>query len=485
MFYEDLVMQYSVRVLILTIIFNFIATNALAQTATEFDADGTSDIVAVTIQGDETLNWAVAQSDSNYATTQYGILGKNGSHLIPGYWTSTTVQDIGITTLNTDIKLITWTIQRPTGSQHALVLGKKGNDVIAGGDYDNNGFFDAAVATANGKVTIFTNPFASVVGGPASTAYELKFPKKNARRGEPMFLRRGGKDLIGYITYRKVKAGFKVRLNFKDLEGNKFKKRLKGFEQKKSSEIFPIKSPGGDDYIVFVRKAKDTKIVTIRDLRGSIVNRGKHLGGEVVLVGDFDPSDPGQEVGVEVSTQVQVSNPTSKVSSLLSDPGGVLADDVNIKQLGKRKKSGGSGGGSDGGSDNGGGTGNFNSVCRSVRGVSTGFLWKPDSDVSDNRGGKPVVLLQGGFKFGGSSVNIYAKNGTKVCNFTFKQGQPGINGGADHYYSGWIGGCSLTGGQIASKARSVSGSATVYVQTGSGRCVGPINNPDGRSGGIF
>ncbi|MEZ4753938.1 MAG: hypothetical protein R3A13_06450 [Bdellovibrionota bacterium] len=119
-----------------------------------------------------------------------------------------------------------------------------------------------------------------------------------------------------------------------------------------------------------------------------------------------------------------------------------------------------------------------------IQGFSTGVLWKPDSDVNDNRGGKPVVLYQGSKKPGGNSVNVYATNGIKICNFTFKPpSESGINGNSDHYYSGWVGGCSKTGGEIAAAARKASGSSKVYLEGKGDICYGPVD-PNSRSGGI-
>lgn len=138
----------------------------------------------------------------------------------------------------------------------------------------------------------------------------------------------------------------------------------------------------------------------------------------------------------------------------------------------------------DGGDEGGGGAG-IGSVCpNGTKGIGFGVLYKPAADASDAREGKPVVLLQGSNKTKSSSLNIYASNGEKICNFTFKSSSiPGVNGGSDHYFSGWTGGCGLTGGQIATKAKQASGNTNIYIQSTGGKCLGPVN-PNARSGGI-
>lgn len=137
-----------------------------------------------------------------------------------------------------------------------------------------------------------------------------------------------------------------------------------------------------------------------------------------------------------------------------------------------------------GGGDNNGGSG-LNSVCpKGTRGISGGMLYKPAADASDARQGKPAILFTGGSKTRASAIRIFASDGTEVCKFTFKASSiPGVNGGADHYFSGWSGGCGSTGSQIAGAARSASGNSNIYFEWKGGVCIGPLN-PSSRAGGI-
>ncbi|MCO6431947.1 MAG: hypothetical protein J5J00_13900 [Deltaproteobacteria bacterium] len=127
----------------------------------------------------------------------------------------------------------------------------------------------------------------------------------------------------------------------------------------------------------------------------------------------------------------------------------------------------------------------ISSVCpNGTRGIGFGVLYKPAADASDARQGKPVVLLQGSNKNRASALRIYASNGTEVCRFSFKASSiPGVNGGADHYFSGWSGGCGKTGSQISTAARAASGNSSIYIEWKGGQCLGPVN-PTSRVGGI-
>ncbi|RIL10637.1 MAG: hypothetical protein DCC75_03930 [Proteobacteria bacterium] len=122
----------------------------------------------------------------------------------------------------------------------------------------------------------------------------------------------------------------------------------------------------------------------------------------------------------------------------------------------------------------------LNRVCPSgTRGIGFGILYKPAADASDARAGKPVVLLQGSNKNRAPYLRIYSSGGEEVCRFTFKASSiPGVNGGSDHYFSGWSGGCGKTSSQLSAAA-----GGSIYIEWKNGQCLGPVN-PYSRVGGI-
>ena len=227
----------------------------------------------------------------------------------------------------------------------------------------------------------------------------------------------------------------------------------------------------------------------MRNLTGARLHNRRVNGEREVVVGDF-LADAGEEIAVETDSGLLVYNPFSKTESTLSVSGDVLVDHINVSSFRQEGSSGGSSG--ENGSESGGGeetggtapAGSLGAVCSSTRAISHGILWKPAADASDSRQHKPVVLLTGSSKTNTGSLAVYASNGTQVCTFSFKASSiQGVNGGADHYFSGWPGGCSLNASQIASKARQASGSSDVYFKWKGGSCIGPLN-PTSRSGSI-
>lgn len=120
------------------------------------------------------------------------------------------------------------------------------------------------------------------------------------------------------------------------------------------------------------------------------------------------------------------------------------------------------------------------SVCNTVIGVSSGTLWKPESDhTNDGRENKPLILFNRNIP-SKSCLDVYASDGTKVTQFGVYE-YNGKYGG--RWYSGYGCGDGLTGSQIASRAQNASGNPKVYIQRKSGECVGPID-PRQRTGGL-
>lgn len=130
------------------------------------------------------------------------------------------------------------------------------------------------------------------------------------------------------------------------------------------------------------------------------------------------------------------------------------------------------------------GSGLSKACPKGTRGFGGGMLYKPAADASDARQGKPVILFTGSSKTRSSAIKIFASNGNEICRFTFKSSSiPGVNGGADHYFSGWTGGCGKSSSQIAAAARSATGNSNIYIEWKGGQCLGPVN-PFSRTGGI-
>jgi hypothetical protein len=453
----------------------------------DFDGDGLSDPLIVRIPSSNDLRWrAYMSSDSFESIARLGEHGVVGDNLVPANWLSTSVADIGIVKKQgTDV---VWSVLDQVGEATEHTFGTTSDYLISGGDFDGNGYADAALVKRSGVAQVQTNLFTTSPTVTSRAVSELTFPRKVARKGRPLFYRVAGENTDSLAVIQLVRTGKRRKIyvmHTRNLAGQKQKITLGSVFGGVPRDAMPIMTPAGEEAVLLVSGGRKTR-VKIKSVSGELLYRGSFAKKRTVIVGDY-LSAAGDEFAVEMgSEKIKVINPFSGESTELNVGSGVIADHVNVVTFRSTGPTGSGGGGGDGGTS-GGGTkpgGGLGSVCSSVTAVSQGALYKPASDVSDNRGGKPAVLFTGSYKTGASDLKIYASNGTQVCNFPFKaSSESGVNNGADHYFSGWHGGCNLTGSQLASAARAAAGSAEVYIQWKGGGCLGPVS-PTQRHGGI-
>lgn len=453
-----------------------------AQTVpSDFSGDGLSDVFLVEIDSENNLDWSLASSDSDF-TSRSSLnpgedFGKLGYHLIPGYWTRTTKPELGY--LSESGRRVKWAV-KSGGQTYEVTFGRVRDQLISGGDYDGDGKYDAALLRKNGKARVRLDPF-----GETPTDLNFRFGKRAAKRGEPFFLSRSGEEDALAILYRHKnrKGKRRFRLVSEGVNGEVFKHRLAGRPAGKLQGVYPIGRPDGTDGVLVKTKVnKDLYQIRVYDpATGKLLFRNNYESDGTVLVGSYIAAVEGEVFGIRNGNQVTFVSPFVSSESAVRDIGsGVVVDHVNINTF---QAAGGGGGGGEETPTGEKPKGGLASVCSSVSGFSTGRLWKPESDVSDARGGKPAYLLTGSNKAGTDPKSVYASDGTEICILTFKAGQPGINNGADHFYSGWHGGCALSGSQMASRARAASGSSSVYVEWKGGACL-EVGDPRERKGGI-
>ncbi|RMG42692.1 MAG: hypothetical protein D6719_05820 [Candidatus Dadabacteria bacterium] len=454
---------------------------AVAQNVTDFDNDQRSDFLVIQPKKNGALDWYVTPSGAAFSvTSSVERFGRLGNHLIPGNWFAGSTARIGVVSVKEGTKSLLWQVKTSGGSVVSREFGKTKHTFVSGADFNGNGIHDAAIIKPNGKVIVFAEMLASKVsGGPAAKQFELTFSSKWVSRGIPFIYSIDGKrDGIGFMRKMRLN-GRKIRQYkyiWKDINNNTLTGRIKGGTRWVADEVVPVKSPSGPDWLAFISTRSNKTVVTVRSLGGKRIIKKSVSGERVVVVGDYiKPS--GEEFAFKTGRIFRVINPRSGVVRSISSVRGIAADHININSFGSSPDGNIGDGDSDLGSPSG--------TCKSFKKVTTGILWKPSSDVSDSRGGKPVLLLRGSMKTGKrGAISIYDKNGQRICSLGYKvMDEPGVNGNSDHYYSGWPGGCGLTGSQMASAAKRSSGSSSVFVEWKGSTCIGPIN-PASRQGSI-
>ncbi|MEZ4753937.1 MAG: hypothetical protein R3A13_06445 [Bdellovibrionota bacterium] len=308
--------------LALSILVLSLATQASALPDTDINRDGFSDVVMVKINKDGSLLWnrvstgAVAGSE-----TALGSFGVNGQMLAPGAWFNNKQTHIGTVGLNGS-KII-WYVRDNNGVLQSLEYGSKGMTALSGGDYNDNGIVDALTASSDGKVYIRTEAFAQLVGK-TSAEFELDFGSKVAKRGKLFFLSvDGGGDLAAYLVRKRARKGFRYVLYARNVFNTLVKKRFRGSGLDKISDVFPVEGPYGVDYVGIVTKNSKRLVVTVRDIRGSIIERRSFRKGKFAITGDYF-KDAGHEVAVLTSKGLKIFNPNTKNIQLYAASAGIL-----------------------------------------------------------------------------------------------------------------------------------------------------------------
>jgi hypothetical protein len=440
---------------------------AFAAVPNDFDSDGISDRVRVEIGGDKSLTWKALLS-GNQQTETLGTIGKEGDHLIMAQWLSGGSQ-IGVVSLSGSDDIV-WSILNGAGEKLERTFGKKGDLVVAGGDFNGNGTADAAVVRLKGskaewqiRYDIFTsdtpNERSETFGKAGDRAFYASLD--------------GTVDLIGVIRKGKGNRSMAQVKNLATGQVRKFLRLPKFASAGTRPRAFPIPQASGEDLLGFqLRKGNETE-VRVYTLAGAEVTTAPFEGKGDSIVGQFaaGEGDRGFEVLFQGDSESGVLDPNKGEVTATSNLGGVPVDEININTMGAPTTADpGNGGG--GGSSNGGGS---VSQCSQTMGWPGSHIYKTVgsnhfTDIRRNTIG--VILRMGARGPFPNCIEALDTSGRVIAKLgIYARG----TGWAARYYAG-IGcgaGTPFNGSRLASIARANTGSSRVYMSFG-GVCYGPI-----------
>ncbi len=457
----------------------FLPFFALAESI-DVDGNGTADLLSVNVGTNGSLSWSsytldagTTSASSVVAGDQYGA---DGDILAPCRWLSQTA--LQLATISRSGKNATWSV-KGAGSQ---TFGrKKDRALISGGDYDGDGICGAVRVSAKSKIVIQPNAFE---GGVARTVGY--FGLRNVKKAQDYFFisRDGLTDEVALLRTR-GKSVKRYQLIFKSLNGQTSKVKLNAAVRKTVQDAGPLLQANGKDaFYLFSRLSTGAfRVRVFNPNTGSILYSRDFTGSyeNYVLVGDYLPNRPGEEIALVKSGSLTIVDPlgiNEPQTVSRSDNGSVLADLINNGNFRK------SGGDSSSEEDTSGPVGSGKNSCKGYGGVGGGVLYKPYADADGPRKHKPVALYTGSKKPGGNDVRIFSSSGVVIGRMGFKSSSiPGVNNGAQHFYSGWGSGTGDTCSGLRSKSKKNGGNGNIYIEGTGGKCLGPIE-PCSRSGNI-
>ena len=428
----------------------------------DFDSDGSSDLVIVSVNSDKKLKWT-AKLSSTGASSALGTFGVKGNHLAMAQWQSTGTQ-IGVVSLVKSTGKIKWTVKLNDGTTQSRTFGKKGDLVISGGDLNGNGTADAAVARiVNGAVTweVWYDMFAS--------SSENKQTYTFGKNGDRAFFARVGTDATDWIGVLRKSGTTRSLARMKNLvtgEVQQFARLPKFASNGARPRAFPIRQASGADLLGFHVEGEETTSIKVYNFDGTVAGTADFDGSGTSVVGEFRTTS-GYEVKFLGDKDAADFNPVAAEVINIAEVTGIPVDEININTLGAESASGG-----------GSGSGGSVSSCSSIVGWSSSFIYKTrgsehfsPGDVRRNTAG--LVLKNGAPGPYPTCVDAVSTNGTVIAKLGLYQRG---NGWAARYYAGWGCGASTAfgGSQLASRASAASGSSSIYMKLGS-TCYGPIN----------
>jgi hypothetical protein len=300
---------------------------ALASTPCDFDGDGMSELVVVNLNDHGTYDWTAFNPRLLSSRIIAQSLGSPVLKLIPGNWIdrgkaiAAIVDPVGPRASDR----ATWTVKSIDylgGVAVSKNLGRSGDIIIQGGDYDGNGITDSLILKrTTGMLGLRVNYFLSGYNGNNLGRERLYKALGSPFRDKNFFFSPDGRSDYLAVLQRRG-AAYRVLL-------------LKPFTD--SPQVFDVgtlpggahvpwvmkQGPGRADLLAFSTvRGGETQIV-VKSLAGREIYRSRAPGTDGVSVGDF-LSDPGWEIGIENGETVTIINPLTRVSRSVTRPPGKM-----------------------------------------------------------------------------------------------------------------------------------------------------------------
>lgn len=321
----------------------FLFTNSSAFAAgADYDGNGFAEVPVITTSSNGTFKWRLFDPVSGNVSLFTSGLGRPGDQLILANWIYSKVTSAGALSRPTQYSggRLVWTIRtlvRKNGQssvlEHRKFLGRRGEIIITGGDFNGDGFADALVLTnrGTGKYTwgLRGNFFQSSYN-PGLNQNRAYFPFGRWGIDKPFFLNPDGKR--DWFAVLSCPASSACRVVMTQPFTRQTKSISVGAVKDPSRVPVPVGQDDGTDLLGFVSDTGTSTSITFKNLRGATVRSVTVPLQGTVTVGNYGPG-PGEEVCVSANGNFVVLNPITGRSTTLSGPVGLAADAININTI--------------------------------------------------------------------------------------------------------------------------------------------------------
>lgn len=302
----------------------------------DFDGDGMSEFVVVNTNQQGTYDWSTYNPRSGSVRIVAQDLGSPSSKLIPGNWVNSgqavaaVVDPVGPGPLDR----ASWTLKSLDylgGVAVSKSLGRSGDIIILGGDYDGNGITDSLILKkTTGMLGLRVNYFlASYNGNNLGKERLYKALGAPFRDNNFYFSPDGRADYLAVLK-RDSRGAHVLRLK-------PFTDTPRAFNLGKlpsgARGPLPLKQAEGQpDQLLFYAIRNGQTHLVVKTLAGRDVYNATISGTEGVVVGDYF-ADYGWEIGVQSGDSVTVVNPRTKSSRLVLRPSGIMVSCVSNQRI--------------------------------------------------------------------------------------------------------------------------------------------------------
>jgi hypothetical protein len=237
---------------------------------------------------------------------------------IPGYWISSSAPTLATVRVDQTAGALVWRVLRADGTTGERSLGKPGDYVVAGGDFNGDGIADAAtmrIVNKRFRWSVVTSFFIDE----QATVRSFTFGNLG---GRILFLNPEG-DGDKVAVFGTLQRG-RPTLRTRDVLTGAIK-RYGRFPARLSREPrprpFPVDISETDDALGFAETKGTSTVISVFNIRGSRVAQQTVKASGAVVVGDFNADLPGDEIGIGAAPSIRFFNPAEKVST----PGPAIA----------------------------------------------------------------------------------------------------------------------------------------------------------------
>jgi len=317
----------SLKMAMLILCLTIMGSTVHAETQNDFDGDGRSDYTGVTVSGNDLL-WQNTGSTSGQHEID-DAFGISTDVVTLADWFSAGAPTLGTVRTNLTDNALVWRVQEADQRISTENLGKPGDLIVSGADFDGNGIADAAVVRQVGKKlrwSIRLNMFTS-----EATTKQLKFGKV----GDRVFFFSPDGEHDDIAVFGLTSNGKRAQLQYRDGLGGKvtkIRKFSKKLAQGTRPRPFPIQSEDGTDLIGFATDDGIDTTVQIFTVDGTRTNHVTLNGTGTLFVGDYLPDSAGEEVALQTASKLFVYSVDNDELETPTKVSGTPVDQINIAQ---------------------------------------------------------------------------------------------------------------------------------------------------------